>query len=380
MQGLDRRQFLRLSALTGATVAAAAVIPRFSLAEVKKASLTDCLNMSPQEMAERSKLVMDSWAYLRKGAESIRGAKLRGQVFGILDNPAPTFTSRMMDAAHRKATYDQLVQAGFLKDVALEAFLPRHSDPNKSPQPFLSAPGSGYQSHHSYPGGLVTHTALNVKVSLALYEGYKETYGYELDRDVVVASQVLHDLHKPWVFQWGPSGESRTELSLAGTGEHHPYSVAESIYRGLPPVVIVAQACAHEHPGTPRDEKGPVNWIKAASILAGVDPVGKGLLAQAGDTLPLPRRQENFVCHLGDHDWVLSVPAAKWIIPVMKEIAAEKYGLPQTGGDENEKVKKFNALRNYVFSQATIMHLYQVYGAKGKQALTEMVTSIVVPA
>ena len=116
-----------------------------------------------------------------------------------------------------------------------------------------------------------------------------------------------------------------------------------------------------------------VNWITAAAILNGRDPVAEGLLAPGGKTLPLPRRMENFVCHLGDHDWVLSVPAAQWVIPVMKEVAVSTYGMSLndlTG-------KPFHQLRNYVFSQSSIMNLYEVYSNRGKDALASTVTSIV---
>jgi hypothetical protein len=384
--GLDRRGFLKLSALTGTAMVAAAALPKFSMASVRKVSLAECLAMTPQDMAKSSKLVMDSWDYIRVGVSTIRDKEIRDKVMGMIENPAPTFVKNMADEASKKAAYDKLTSAGLIKDVAFEAFLPPTNSPDRSPQPFLSAPGSGYGSHHAYPGGVITHTALNLKVSLALHDGYKDIYDFEMDRDAVVASQVLHDLHKPWVFQWEASNASRTELPLAGTGEHHCYSVAESIYRGLPADICVAQACAHNHPGSDKDEEGPLSWLKAAAVLAGVDPVKHGLLDASEKTLPLPRKMEGFICHLGDHDWVLTVPAAKWTIPVMAEIAGEKYGLQMPGDPKNvtpeeaEHVKKFNALRNYVFAQATIMTLYNVYSTKGKEALTDMVTSIVIPA
>ncbi|THB71073.1 MAG: metal-dependent phosphohydrolase, partial [Desulfovibrio sp.] len=140
--------------------------------------------------------------------------------------------------------------------------------------------------------------------------------------------------------------------------------------------MCVAQACAHNHPGFSNDEEGPVRWIGAAAVLLGKDPVAEGWLNSDGETLPQPRTMENFVCHLGDHDWVLTVPAAKWTIPLMQEIAMEHYGLSET----DVEGKPFNQLRNYVFSQATIMSLYELYVTQGKDALTRTVLSIVAPA
>jgi len=372
-ENLNRRDFLKLGGVLGAA-AAVGVVATPAFASPSRCSLGECMEMDAVAMAEASGPVSASWRNIRMAAAEIRNPAIRTRVEAILENPAPSLT-KGMGRSEKKAIYKELTQKGLLKDVAEKDFLPPVSSSKKASQPFYSAPGSGYQSHHSYPGGLATHTDLNVRVSLALYDGYRDVYDYMLDRDVVIAAQVLHDLHKPWVFQWDENGESRGEMKLGGTGEHHPLGVAESIVRGLPAEVCVAQACAHNHPRTPEDEAKVVGWIQAASIIAGVDPVEYGLLEKGGKTLPLPRRQEGFVTHLGDHDWVLTVPAAKWIIPVMEKVAVRDYGLAQN----DLKKKPFNQLRNYVFSQTTIMSLYEVYAAKGEQELVRTIHSVVAP-
>lgn len=375
-QGIERRDFLRAGVLLGAGILASGAIPAVGrAASYTPAKYSDVLDMDPVIMAESSGLVMDSWRYLTETVATIRNPRIREGVQAIMNNPAPTIMENL-GSREKKEVYEELLATGMVKDVAYEDFLPPVSNPSQSPQPFLSAPGSGYGSHHAYPGGVATHTALNLRVSLALYEGYRDTYDYLLDRDIIIASQVLHDLHKAWVFQWQEDGSSRIEQKLAGTGEHHPLSVAESFHRGLPTAVCVAQACAHDHPGFSDNEEGPVNWITTAATLLGKDAAKEGWLAPDGATLPQPRPMENFICHLGDHDWVLSVPAAHWTIPLMKEIAVEHYGVQESelGG------RKFNQLRNYVFSQATIMSLYQLYVEQGKEALAKSVLSIVTPA
>jgi len=371
----DRRRVLALGAAAGAMMAAGAILPRPARAAVKQVSLDECLAMSPQDMADKSDYVVHSWDYLRKIAATIQNPDLRSKTQAILENPNPGLLSRLDDKA-RKDVFDELTAKGLLKDAKPETFLPPAKNPKETLQPFRSAPGSGFQSHHSYPGGLATHTGGNVFISLAIVDAYKDAYGIELDRDVVLASQLLHDLHKPWVFQWETSGASRTEQTLAGTGEHHVLGVAESIARGLPARVVVAQACAHNHPGAEKDEAEVVGWLTAAAILAGVDPVKTGLLAQDGKTLPTPRGMEGFITHLGDHDWVLTVPAAKWTIAAMREVAAANYKL---SGDDL-KGPKFNALRNYAFSQATVEALYHDYSTKGMDGLKAAVANVVKPA
>ncbi|MCP4108561.1 MAG: metal-dependent phosphohydrolase [Desulfobacteraceae bacterium] len=376
-QILSRREFFKLGMAAGATAAVLGAFPKFSLADIKTVSLADCLKMTPEEMAQKSKLVTDSWKYLLNAASAIQNQAVRDKVRTALDNPAPTFMTNLTDAKNRKAVYEELISKDLVNkaDIPFDSFLPKTENPNQSPHPFIAGPGSGYTSHHAYPGGVVTHTAYNTMVSLSLVENYRQIYGYDLDTDTVLASQLLHDLLKPWVFQWSQTGESRTEMKVGNAGEHHPYSVAESITRGLPPEVCVAQACAHNHPGWEKDEKGPVSWIKAACILTGKDPVKENLLSPDRKTLPLPRRMENFVCHLGDHDWVLTVPATRWLLPVIEEIAADKYGMSPA----DLKGKKFYQFRNFIFSQATIMTLYHIYSSKGKDELSRTALSMVSP-
>ncbi|MHC1790998.1 metal-dependent phosphohydrolase [Solidesulfovibrio sp.] len=370
----DRRAFLRLGVLAGGVVAARAAFPALAAAaEAGPAPLSAVTAMTPVEMADSSPLVTASWKYLQGVTADIADPAVRRSVAAILDNPAPTLAARLADPVNRAAVHAELKAKGYLKDQTVETFLPPTSDPAKATQPFRSAPGSGYASHHAYPGGLPVHVAGNMGITLAIFDTYKTAYDLTLDRDAVIVSQMLHDLHKPWVFAWGATGASRGEQSLAGTGEHHVLSVAESIVRGLPAGMVVAQACAHNHPGTPKDEAEPVAWITAASILAGVDPVTAGLLAPGGETLPLPRRMEGFVCHLGDHDWVLSVPAGKWSVAALAELARERYAIAEADSPQ------FNAFRNYVFSRATMMGLYETYATTGKDGLAKAVAAIVTP-
>ncbi len=368
---MERREFLKMGVAAGAMVAASA-LPALADPSYTRFTLQECFAMTPQQMAEQSGAVMQGWKYIQTQAAGIRNPKIRKSVVEIINNPAPELLNVV--SSRKKEVYKELDKNGWVKGVSYEAFLPENGSPAKANQPFFTSPGSGYSSHHCYPGGLATHTALNLKMSLALYENYSDIYEFNLDRDVVVAAQILHDLHKPWVFQWQKNGECRTEQALAGTGEHHVLGIAESIIRGLPAEVCVAQACAHGHPGFDKDEASAVNWLKAAAIIANVDPVKYGLLEKGGKTLPLPRSMEAFVTHLGDHDWVLTVPAAHWLIPVTEEIAMQDYGFKKADLGS----AKFHAFRNLVFSQATVMRLYHLMQKDGKDALRKQINSIVV--
>jgi hypothetical protein len=176
------------------------------------------------------------------------------------------------------------------------------------------------------------------------------------------------------VFQWQANASSRQEQPLAGTGEHHVLSAAELIARKAPAELVVAQACAHTHPGWVEEETQVVNWLKAAAIIGGVDPVAYGLLDKSGKTLPLPRRQEGFICHLGDHDFVLSMPAVQWTLPVMKEIAASDYKI----SEKDLAGKPFNSLRNMVYASLSAMRLEQIY-TTGRENLRRAMHGVVQP-
>jgi hypothetical protein len=374
--GFTRRKFLQVSAGTAAAMMVTA-LPNFSWAQalkVEKVGLEQCLSLTPLQMAKKSNLVQASYDYITGICGEITNQVLRDRVLQVIHNPAPTFMQRYTTSDARKILWQKLVAAKYLSEtIGVDDFLPPSENIQKASQPFYAAPGSGYMSHHAYPGGLATHTAFNIRSSLNVSQGYFETFDYKLDRDLIIAAQALHDLHKPWVFQWQEDGSCLKEITLAGQGAHHVLGIAESIYRGFPSEVVVAQACAHNHPGSDKDEAEVIEWIKAACIIADKDPIGEGLLSADGSTLPIPRRQENFVTHLGDHDWVLSGPAVKWTLPELKKIAQQEYKM----NDQELNGKRFNALRNYVFSQFSAMRSYQVLATQGEAGLRAKVREMI---
>ena len=355
---LSRRDFFKVSAAAIATVGVANFLkPSYATeVNVKTVALSN-LPKAPVEVAKSSELVQKAWDYLLSEINSLHDLALREKVFSFYQNTVPTFMEQHQGSANISKVYKMLLQE-HLVDPALtdEAHLfPPLKDLNINPQPFFSAPGSGYGSHHAYPGGLATHTAVNVEITKSILTIYSHIMDYEYGYDMAVAGQLLHDLAKPWVFQWNKDGSCMKEYSIAGTGAHHIFSIAEAIYRGMPADEVVAQACAHNHPGTPKDEELVVGWIKAASILACVDPIERGLLDKDGKRLPTPHKQSGYLVHLGDHDFVLSVPAAQQSVIALKEVAAKDYGM----NDKELEGEKFNIFRNYIASQYSFMHIHQ---------------------
>ena len=140
---MGRREFLQLSAATGAIAIAASAMPKFVWADVKKIRLDECIGMSVKEMAENSKRVMDSWDYLQMTVSTIKNAQLRRQVAEILANPAPFFAEPLENSRIRKSVWEELQAKHLIKGISFENFLPATADDRNSPQPFYSAPGSG---------------------------------------------------------------------------------------------------------------------------------------------------------------------------------------------------------------------------------------------
>jgi 7,8-dihydroneopterin 2',3'-cyclic phosphate phosphodiesterase len=52
------------------------------------------------------------------------------------------------------------------------------------------------RKHHFFTGGLLLHTLSVVKIAIAITRVIEEVYGVKVDKDVVLASTILHDIYK----------------------------------------------------------------------------------------------------------------------------------------------------------------------------------------
>ncbi|HML87433.1 MAG TPA: hypothetical protein PKA28_03205 [Methylomusa anaerophila] len=327
------------------------------------------MTMTPLDVARKSATIRTSYSYLVRTADEITDQDLRQKVLQVLENPAPTFLTQY-DEAEKKRIWQMLIDSRAISEnITIEELFPFWADSNQAPQPFWSAPGSSYERHHSYPGGLALHTAMNVKVSLGLFQAYQEMYDCNLNRDMIIAGQILHDSQKAWTLQWEKDGSCYKQINIAGTGAHHVLGIAESVYRGFSPKVLLAQTCTHEHPGTRENEQKIRNWLLTACLLAGKDWETEPDVA---NELAVGNSQvEWFITYQGDHNWVLSLKAAAVTIEAMEQLASEVYHI----GTEDSRT--FHALRNYVFAQMSILKLYEILGKYGYQEFKNVVQSLV---
>lgn len=104
-------------------------------------------------------------------------------------------------------------------------------------KPRLAAAPGAVSIHHAYAGGLVEHTLSVCRLCMSFCDLYPE-----LDRQVLLAAAVLHDLGKAWEYTSGPVRDMSDEGRLLGhimigLDVMEPF-VADAMKKGLEPEVV----------------------------------------------------------------------------------------------------------------------------------------------
>jgi 7,8-dihydroneopterin 2',3'-cyclic phosphate phosphodiesterase len=123
----------------------------------------------------------------------------------------------------------------------------------------LNLSPAGLSRHHSYEGGLIEHIVATSEIALCLCNVAKKVYRGHVNRDLVLAGVVLHDVFKSLTYQVEENGTYRMS-ALGERLDHLTLMVAEMIRRGSP-LDLVHIVCAH-HGG----EAGPI-WPKTVEAL-----------------------------------------------------------------------------------------------------------------
>jgi hypothetical protein len=394
-------------------------------------------------IAEKSPLINSAMAFLKQEAEHIGAAKLKRETLDAFTNPDTCIAHRAnLTGKDQAAIVKELTDAGLLNPEdarefpgGLQAgiFPPVRDDGTACahlPQRFDSAPGSVFEGHHSYPGGLAMHEAFNDISSLSLAADYRMAYGHlgatglptidvsseaafarygdglAIDQDLIIAAPIWHDWGKVMVFQWNADGTEFQELTFGGNGAsdnygakgdsrtpaHHILGLAESMKRGLGPELVITQASAHAAP-TLGNEYKVVNWIRAAAIIARIDPVVNGYLSRdparklrlpalgatgtfdlrAAPTSPTAFLPEFTIHNLSDGNYYLAVPAAFDVGVILEKLA------PEFGVDPNERARFNNKFRNPVLSYLSaerLMFIYARQGIAGVRAQVKQLRSV----
>lgn len=398
-------------------------------------------NEDATALARKSPMVQSAYAFLLSQAKTLKDAKLRAETLDALGNAQTCVHHRAnLNGAKKEAILTTLVSQGLLNPAdgagiagaaMAGVFPPLRGDGGacpELPQALLAAPGGvSLTGHHSYPGGLAIHEANNEVADLHLAEEYRAVYGHMsssqaaggtqlpvldddpvhvlqpsnsapsdifIDQDIIVGAPLWHDWAKAMVFQWNADGSEFAELNFGGTGvnddygaagdsrtgAHHILGLAEEMSRGLSPAFVITVACAHAAP-TGGNEYKVVNWLRAAAIIAQIDPVARGYLAKdASGNLRLPALRKlgagvdlnaagqpnvlvEYTLHnLSDGDATFSTASVDAANVVLQAIA------PQFGiaAEDPGYLKEF---RNPVLSYLTAERLMILYSNGGSAAV-----------
>jgi hypothetical protein len=384
-------------------------------------------NAAAMALADRSPLVKSALARIEGQISTISDPGLRAATHDALFNPDTCVSHRArLTASDKKAILAELQQQGLLNATDADAFpggamagiFPPLRDDGAAcphlPQAFASAPGSVFNGHHSYPGGLPVHESFNLSSAISFRENYRLNVGITgedglprvallpgshdaaehsdlaISYDWIIAAPLWHDWGKPIVFQWNADGSEFAEFNFGGngatdaygasgdsrTGGHHIIGIAESMARELPASFVIIQASAHSAP-TLGHEYMVVNWLRTAAIMARVDPVARGYLVKdsAGHLRLPPTRTtdsvdflaanqgnllaETAIHNLSDADYVFAGPAVSAALTILAKLA------PDYGYDPAELAKYNNAFRNPVLSFLSAERVLIRYNSDG---------------
>ncbi len=423
------------------TFAATLALALPALAHAQNQTVPGPGNARAAVIAQHSALVQSAFAFLLAQAALLEDSNLRTQTLDGIGNPQTCIHHRAnLKPADKQAIVTKLLAAGLLNPadeatfpggLMTGVFPPVLNDGTacpQLPQPFYASPGSVFGSHHSYPGGLAVHESNNETADLNLASEYKNVYGQTnqlgtayvnvlgiaqpnpesraetqfLDQDIIVGAPLWHDWAKPIVFQWNADGSEFQELSIGGngalldnyglagdarTGGHHILSIAESMKRGFSPAFVIAQASAHSAP-TSGNEFKVVNWIRAAAIVAQIDPIATGYLIldskgnyrlpalrESGQVSLLAAGQTNILAedelhNLSDADFTFSGPAVAAVQLVLAQLA------PSFGYSAADTANYNNKFRNVVLSAYSAERLYIVYSTLGVSGVQQQVQNL----
>src|SRR5260221_543441 len=295
------------------------------------------------------------------GAQTAPPASLQQRLQAIFDMSAEdmaatsAFTKRAYEA---QLAHIYRIQNKQIRDIVLEFVLNPKATAfeQAATQSWLASPGSGWKSHHAYPGGLSIHNLEWVEVASAWVDTYEKVYGVKLDRDLVIAGLILHDWGKLWFLfddgsgkiqepEWYPKawGTKAKWKWRGGCGEFVRVGL---IHRGAPKELLFAAASAHFDPHWGLETDGE-----------GLNPAMSEAAAIARKPVPLvnpeQRLAEWWIVTFTDEAWSFSTVAAKFAFEVIEGVTKD-LGLKSDSREAN-KVAWF------VLSRVGDFKIYEVY-------------------
>lgn len=350
--------------------------------------LDEVVAMTPEEMATSSRVVTSAYNELLSVAASLEDPEYRRLMTECVARPKVTFLEMYPGDQDRRRLFDEMVKLGFFN----KADSPDHAWPrgHMDPQTYLTAPSSHNHFYNAHPGGLAVTVAYNIRMAEAYTANYRQMCGLPINRDLPSSALCVHEYPKVWLYQWLEDGSWLEEPRTVYDDTWHAhciYVTAELMHRRFDSRIVMAMAAAHQLGLLDARMDGHTvicNWlglervahfIKAAAVMAQVDPVDYGLLSRKNGKVVLePVPAEQWVTHLADMNWPYTMGAAHlYTYPMLRDFAAEDYGMK--GKDLNGR--PFNQLKNYVWSQLGEIPLYEILVREGREAARKTVKRLV---
>jgi len=351
--------------------------------------LEEVVAMSPEDMARASLMVTGIYNELLRTAASLEDDGYRRLMTECITRPQVTFLEMYPSDGDRKRLFDEMVKLGFFnaEDDADHVWPAGHM----TPQTYLTAPSSHNDFYNAHPGGLALTVACNIRMADAYTENYRQVYGVPINRDVSVAGLLVHEYPKVWLYQWQKDGTWLEEPRTVYDDTWHAhciYVTAELMHRRFDSRIVMAMAAAHQLSFLNASMDGRrvvtdwtglervAHFIKAAAVMAQVDPVAYGLLEhKGGDQVLAPQPAEQWVTHLADMNWPYTMGAAHlYTEPLLKRFAEDRLHIK--GADLDGR--PFNQLKNYAWSQLSQIALYEILVREGEDAAKATLDRLVV--
>jgi hypothetical protein len=350
--------------------------------------LDEVIAMSPEDMARSSLMITGIYNELLRTASSLEDEGYRRLMTECIVHPKVTFLEMYASDEDRRKLFNEMVKLGFFNAEDNPDYV--WPTDHMSPQTYLTAPSSHNDFYNAHPGGLALTVAYNIRMADAYTQNYRQVYGVPINRDVSVAGLLVHEYPKVWLYQWQKDGTWLEEPRTVYHDTWHAhciYVTAELMHRRFDSRIVMAMAAAHQLAFLNAAMDGRLvvaNWqglervahfIKAAAVLANVDPVDYGLLERKGEEVVLtPQPAEQWVTHLADMNWPYTMGAAHlYTAPLLREFAENRLKV----GGADLTGKPFNQLKNYVWSQLSQITLYEILVREGVDAARKTLSRLV---
>jgi 7,8-dihydroneopterin 2',3'-cyclic phosphate phosphodiesterase len=108
----------------------------------------------------------------------------------------------------------------------------------------LEVSPAGLSHHHYYARGYIEHAVSTANIALAICDSVERIYHGKVNRDLVIAGVLLHDIFKPATYAVNENG-SYSHTHLADYMDHLSLAISELVRRDFPLDVVHVVSAHH---------------------------------------------------------------------------------------------------------------------------------------